>query len=455
MGLAASPHEVPEPIHHPLQPLQQVPSPVAVCQSDTVWHIQELQQPLPHTARGHLPPLHCQLLRLGTLEMFSSSSLFFFPFILFPSTQTPCEEWFSFIPSMFGKRFLLSHPGVKGILRSYWAINKYLSCISVVPLWWPGHPSWAFHLWNRMDRMVRRHPLFKATLHVSSSLCQEWIQNDLSWGERRNARSRQLNKNINTASFQQKLIFIAWDNHRQEKRILYTERSNSEFLWNYQSSCSNSHLHRQRWWSARGAKGTPTNNAAMEVRLLGKWPSSTECLSKITKGNCPSRTDFMFVLQWQIPSCAHSTEKGENMEDSPRFAALSHSVHRRKWLHVTCASGDTKCVYTWAAERGVGCPKRVMTWASAVLCNQGRQGLITSDMRLCQHPSPTAAQGQEPQGEGEQGIYTPERPRRALVVCVTPRGEACPRALSLHFPKRTELCFQVSTLPLFFNHVYR
>lgn len=118
-----------------------------------------------------------------------------------------------------------------------------------------------------------------------------------------------------------------------------------------------------------------------------------------------------------------------------------------------------KSVYTWAAERGVGCPKLVMTWARAVLCNQGRQGLITGDtrqdVRLCQHPSPTAAQGQEPQGEGEQGIYTSERPRRALVDCVTPRGEACPRALSLHFPKRTELCFQVSTLPLFFIHVYR
>lgn len=119
----------------------------------------------------------------------------------------------------------------------------------------------------------------------------------------------------------------------------------------------------------------------MEIRLIGKWSSSTEGLSKIIKGNCPSRTDFMFILQWQIPSCAHGTGKGENMGALPRFAALSHSAHRRNWLHVTCASGDTKCVYTWAAERGVGCPKLVTTWASAVLCNQGLQGLISGNRR--------------------------------------------------------------------------
>lgn len=78
------------------------------------------------------------------------------------------------------------------------------------------------------------------------------------------------------------------------------------------------------------------------------------------------------------------------MGASPTFAALSHPLHRRKWLHVTCASGDIKCVYTWAAERGVECPKLTMTCASTVLCNQGLQGLITGDMRqdirICQHP---------------------------------------------------------------------
>lgn len=145
---------------------------------------------------------------------------FFFCFLLFffLLLPTPCEEWFSFNPSMFGTRFLLSRPGVKGILRSHWAINKVLGHISMLTLWRPGYPSWAFHLWNLMARMRRRHLLLKAPLHVSSSLCQvKMNSNALSW-ERRNAGSRQLNKNINTVNFQQKLIFTGYDSHRQEKR---------------------------------------------------------------------------------------------------------------------------------------------------------------------------------------------------------------------------------------------
>lgn len=55
---------------------------------------------------------------LGTFCVLSflPVSLFFYS-SSFPSC-TPSEEWFSFNSSVFGNRFLLSRPGVKGMLRS-------------------------------------------------------------------------------------------------------------------------------------------------------------------------------------------------------------------------------------------------------------------------------------------------------------------------------------------------
>lgn len=110
-----------------------------------------------------------------------------------------------------------------------------------------------------------------------------------------------------------------------------------------------------------GAKGTPKTHSAMGARLLGRWSSSTEGLGKITEGNCPSSPDFLFILQWQIPSSAHGMEQRENRRASPRFVAFGRPVHRKKWLHMTCASGDIKHVHTWATERGVECPKLATT----------------------------------------------------------------------------------------------
>jgi len=101
MGLAESPNEVPEPICHHRSPYSWFHLSAAACQSDAVWHIQVLHQPLPHRARGHVPLLPCQLLRLGTLNMLSPSSLFSLLLFFFLLPQAPCEEWFSFNPSVF------------------------------------------------------------------------------------------------------------------------------------------------------------------------------------------------------------------------------------------------------------------------------------------------------------------------------------------------------------------
>lgn len=200
----------------------------------------------------------------------------------------------------------------------------------------------------------------------------------------------------------------------------------------------------------------------MGARLLGRWSSSTEGLGKITEGKCPSSPDFLFILQWQITSSAHSKEQRQNGRTSPRFAAFGCPVHRRKWLHMTCASNDIKHVCTWATERGVECPKVVMTWAGTVYCNYGLQWLVTGvmrqDVRLSQYPESHSnlTQGQEPQQEEEQRTYTPNRSRRGLISKrIIPRGAACPQVLSLHFPKRSELCFQVPPQAVFLIPIYR
>lgn len=149
---------------------------VAVCQSETVWHVQVLQQPPPHKARGHVPPLHCQLLRLGTLNTLSPSSLFSFLLFFFLPPQTPCGEWFSFNPS--DTRFFLSRPGVKGILRSRWAINKDLGHISHIWVICSHCGSLVTHLelstfgiwWREREEDTSfSKPLFTSALH-----CAEW-----------------------------------------------------------------------------------------------------------------------------------------------------------------------------------------------------------------------------------------------------------------------------------------
>lgn len=78
--------------------------------------------------QGRLLPATSEL---GTLYVSSLSpvSLFFYSSSFLPCT--PSEEWFSFNSSVFGNRFLLSHPGVKGMLRSCWAIHQDLKHISV------------------------------------------------------------------------------------------------------------------------------------------------------------------------------------------------------------------------------------------------------------------------------------------------------------------------------------
>lgn len=167
----------------------------------------------------------------------------------------------------------------------------------------------------------------------------------------------------------------------------------------------------------------------MGARLLGRWSSSTEGLGKITWGNRPSSPDFLFTLQWQIPSSADGTEQKENRRASARFAAFGHPVHRGKWLRMTCVPGDIKHVYSWATERGVECPKLATTRARTVYCNEGLRWLVTGvtrqHVRLPQYPETPSnlTQGQEPQREGEQGTRRLNRSSGALISEVSYQEE--------------------------------
>lgn len=129
----------------------------------------------------------------------------------------------------------------------------------------------------------------------------------------------------------------------QEREFYIQSTINSEFSWNDQSCCSNSLPY--RLWSVV-SKGIPKNNAAIEVRLLGKWSSSTEGLSKITKGKLPKQ-DWFSVHSARANPIMHSRQRkrGEHGSFAQVCSFESLSAQERVVTCDVCIWWHKMCLY--------------------------------------------------------------------------------------------------------------